>query len=112
MKVFLEKLVKEWGYTDIEDFAFQKAIEVLTHKFEQYTKEIQFYESKYGMSFDEFEKNVAYIKDKGIIEKEDDWMDWGGILHSFHSVKNKINKLKDENIIKNHSTIVEVNFVK
>ena len=69
-------------------------IEVLEHNLKQYATEIQFYESKYKMNIDEFLKKVSEIKDKGIIEKEDDWMEWDSANHSFNYYKKQIEKVK------------------
>ena len=39
-------------------------------------------EKRYGVEFHEFEKNSSAITKHSILEKEDDFIEWEGILHS------------------------------
>ncbi len=60
---------------------------VSNHKLSNYESEIQKYKNKYGFDFKEFESKFSNIVEISIIEKEDDFMEWEGLSHSFNSLQ-------------------------
>ncbi len=95
----LEATVQELGFPSIEEFARFHALDILEHKLEMYEKELGNFQKKYGFEFQEFEKNSSSITKQGILEKEDDFIEWESILHSSKAVQRKIIELKTENQI-------------
>jgi len=72
----------------------------LERKIADLEKEIQKYEKKYAMSFEEFEKKInnkkfaeELEKKHGIIQVENDYFDWGGAVTDFRFFKGKLEKL-------------------
>lgn len=63
-------------------------------------EEVNKYEAKYGMSFEEFGKrirdkrfNEELEKKYGTIQVENDYFDWGGALTDLQFLKEKLGKL-------------------
>ncbi len=80
-KSSLEKAIHRFGYTSVLDFARIQVQILIREKIAFYQGQIAIYERKYGMNFDEFRKRVVEQTDPvlsrfGIIEKEDDDMEW------------------------------------
>lgn len=98
MNQLLESTIKELGFSDIESFAHYYAIEILEHKLSNYQLEIQKYKDKYGLDFEQFESKFLEISQFSIIEKEDDFIEWEGLLHSLKSLKIKIEQLRESKI--------------
>lgn len=79
---FLEEVVqKELGFSSVDDFARQQAYSIFQQKLADCKAIIARYEAKYGMVFQTFEQRIVDQQDEvlkhfGIIEKEDDLMDW------------------------------------
>lgn len=90
----LEATVQELGFPTIEEFARFHALDILEHKLVMYEKELGNFQQKYGVDFQEFEKNPSAITKHGILEKEDDFIEWESILHSSKAVQKKIIELK------------------
>jgi hypothetical protein len=92
----LQATVQELGFPTIEEFARFHALDILEHKLVMYEKQLGNFQQKYGVEFQEFEKNASVISKHGILEKEDDFIEWESILHSSKAVQKKIVELKTE----------------
>jgi len=95
----LQATVQELGFPTIEEFARFHALDILEHKLVMYEKQLGNFQQKYGVEFHEFEKNSSAFTKHSTLEKEDDFMEWEGILHSSKVVQKKILGLKTENQI-------------
>lgn len=92
----LQATVQELGFPTIEEFARFHALDILEHKLVMYETQLGNFQQKYGIEFQEFEKNSSVITKHGILEKEDDFIEWESILHSSKAVQKKIVELKTE----------------
>lgn len=92
----LQATVQELGFPTIEEFARFHALDILEHKLVMYEKELSNFQQKYGVELQDFEKNSSAFTKHSILEKEDDFIEWESILHSFKSVQRKITELKSE----------------
>ena len=72
----LTATVHSLGYESVDDFALQKAKEVLQAQIDVYQKEVEQYEEKYGMSFQAFSEKFDQKSEFRLFEREDDEMDW------------------------------------
>lgn len=92
----LQATVQELGFPTIEEFARFHALDILEHKLVMYEKQLTNFQQKYGIEFQEFKKNSSVIAEHGILEKEDDFIEWESILHSSKAVQKKVAELKTE----------------
>ena len=72
----LENLVKDFGYSSVEDFTRIQARNLLMQRIAYFQSRVDFFTKKYGMHFKEFEEKWHDLTHFGIIEKEDDGQDW------------------------------------
>ena len=77
----LERVIQNLGYRSTDDFLHIQLRNVLEQKVAYYQSRIDFFEHKYGMSFDEFRQRVVDKSDSAlarfsVIEKENDDNDW------------------------------------
>lgn len=79
---FLEEVIqKELGYYSIDDFVKQQAHAIFEQKLTTTQTAIARYEAKYRMNLGDFQTRIANAQDEslsqfGLIEKEDDLLDW------------------------------------
>jgi hypothetical protein len=83
----LEKTAKALGYQSAVDFARIELRHQAAQKLTYFQGRADLYEQKYGMTLQEFAERVPNqgdisLKRFGIIEKEDDLMDWESSEHS------------------------------
>lgn len=81
----LDRIVQHLGYRSADDFLHIQLRNVLEQKIAYYQSRIDFFEQKYGMTFDEFQQRVVDKSDTilsrfGVIEKENDDNDWDDAL--------------------------------
>lgn len=74
------QLINSLGYTSVMDFAREQAKGIILQKIAYYKSRIDFFEQKYGMSFDAFCQNFEQIKQHSVFEKEDDSISWESSL--------------------------------
>lgn len=77
----LDKVVQRFGYTSVLDFTRIQVQILIREKIAFYKGQVSIYEKKYGMDFEEFRRRVVEKTDPvlskfGVIEKEDDDMEW------------------------------------
>ena len=72
----IENLVKDFGYTSVEDFTRIQARNLLMQRIAYFQSRIDFFTKKYSMTYKEFEEKWHDLTSFGIIEKEDDGQDW------------------------------------
>lgn len=80
-----EAVIRDLGYQSIDDFLRVQVRHALEQKISYYQSRIDFYEQKYGMSFEQFRHRVTDANDSvltnyGSIEKEDDDINWDDAL--------------------------------
>ena len=96
----LEETAHALGYQSAVAFAQIELRNRAAQKLAYFKSRVDLYEQKYNMSFDEFMQRVPNQKDVdlkrfGIIEKEDDSIDWDDSSHSFHFYAQQLNSLTD-----------------
>jgi len=72
----LDRTVQSLGYTTIQSFALEQAKNILQQKMAYYQSQIDFFEQKYNLGFDQFCIQFDVILNHNIIEKENDSMRW------------------------------------
>ena len=72
----IENLVKDFGYTSVEDFTRIQARNLLMQRIAYFQSRIDFFTKKYNMTYKEFEEKWHDLTTFGIIEREDDGLDW------------------------------------
>ena len=101
LNTVLEKTAHVLGYQSAIDFARIELRNQVAQKLAYFKGRASVYEQKYNMSLDEFMQRVpnqqdADLKQFGIIEKEDDSMDWEDSQHSFAFYQQQLAQLIDE----------------
>lgn len=96
---FLEEVVqKELGFQSVDEFVKQQAYTIFQRKLAETESVVARYEAKYGMSLSEFQGRVIDKQDEvlrhfGIIEKEDDSMDWEFQDHALPYFRQRLEQL-------------------
>ncbi len=77
----LDSLAQSLGYRSVSDFTRIQLRHAVEQKMAYYQSRVDYYQQKYGMDFSEFRRRVVDQADPqlskfGIIEKEDDDMEW------------------------------------
>ena len=96
---FLEVVVqKELGFHSMDEFVKQQAYAIFQQKLTETESVVVRYEAKYGMSLDQFQQRIVNPKDDvlmhfGIIEKEDDLMDWEFQHHALPYFRQRLEQL-------------------
>ncbi len=81
MGVLEEVLLKE-GYGSTSELAQDWALMTALSRLEQYRAECEFFERKYGMKFDAFDKTLHRKKGEEDFEKEEELEDWEFALNA------------------------------
>jgi len=70
--------------------------DAIEHRIEKIEKEINDYEKKYGMSFEEFKEkfNKDEISDSYSYDIEMDYLEWEGLISRLEKYTNMLNDLK------------------
>jgi hypothetical protein len=89
----LDSTIQSWGYNSVEAFAREHAKNILQQKMSYYQSQINYFEEKYGMSFELFSSEFAKIKNHSIIEKEDDSIHWETAIDVFQSYQKEFSTL-------------------
>lgn len=96
---FLEDIVqKELGFSSMDAFVREQTYHIFQQRFNETQAIIARYEEKYGMNLTEFQKRVINPGDEllrpfGIIEKEDDLMDWEFQHHGLPYYQQRLQQL-------------------
>ena len=94
----LEETAHALGYQSAVDFARIELKSRAAQKHAYFKSRVDLYEQKYDMSFDEFMERVprrddVALKRFGLIEKEDDCMDWEDSQHSLNFYQQQLDSL-------------------
>ncbi len=89
----IENLVKDFGYTSVEDFTRIQARSLLMQRIAYFQGRIDFFSKKYSMTYDEFQAKWHNLTHFGIIEKEEDGMDWETALEMSNIYDKKLIEL-------------------
>ena len=96
---FLEEVVqKELGFDSVDDFIRQQALAIFHQKLAETESAVSRYETKYGMSLIEFQTRIVNQQDEllkrfGIIEREDDLLDWEFQDHALPYYRQRLEQL-------------------
>ena len=96
---FLEDIVqKEFGFSSMDAFVKQQTYCIFQQRFDETQAIIARYETKYGMNLTGFQERVVNADDEllrpfGIIEKEDDLMDWEFQDHALPYYQQRLQQL-------------------
>ncbi len=96
----LEETAHALGYQSAVDFARIELRSRVAQKVAYFQGRVDLYEQKFGMLFDEFIERIPNWEDSalkrfGIIEKEDDSMEWESSLHSLRFYQQQLDSLSD-----------------
>ncbi|AEG16381.1 hypothetical protein Desku_2870 [Desulfofundulus kuznetsovii DSM 6115] len=75
---FLQKVtpvLREMGFADVKEFLKEQALLLLMAKISRYKAECDYFQSKYGMSFEDFARKVENAKEEDFAQEED-LLDW------------------------------------
>ncbi|RCR67165.1 hypothetical protein [Larkinella punicea] len=89
----LENTFQEMGYTSMADYAIQKAREELLQELKKSLDEVAQFETKYSMTYLEFDKRFHDLTQFGLFEREDDIMDWRAELEVIRVVEKRLARL-------------------
>jgi hypothetical protein len=101
MNAVFEKTAHALGYQSAIDFTRIELRNQVAQKLAYFKGRISVYEQKYNMGFEEFMRRVPNqqdvdLKQFGVIEKEDDLLDWEDSQHSFEFYQRQLVQLIDE----------------
>ena len=91
----VKEIVSKEGYASAEEFARDGAVVLALSRVEQYKAEIEYFEKKYGMNFEEFESFVHRQKGREDFAKEADAEDWEFALEALRWWQVKVGELQD-----------------
>jgi hypothetical protein len=83
----IESIFHEMGFKSSTDYAIRKAQEELLQELKICSERIAVFEKKYGMTYEEFYKRFHELTQFGLIEREDDSMDWKVEVHEIRAVE-------------------------
>jgi hypothetical protein len=91
-------LLKNLGYEDVNQFVISQSKRILTEKMQLLQKQIENYEQKYGMDYQEFVVRVKIANDPilhkfSIIEKENDDNAWEDTLSFIELYQKRLQEL-------------------
>lgn len=80
-----EAIIRDLGYQNTDDFLRVQVRHALEQKISYYQSRVDFYEQKYGMTFEQFRHVVTdpsnpALANFGVVEKENDDIDWDDAL--------------------------------
>ena len=86
----LDRTVQSWGYSTVHDFAREQAISILQQKIAYYQSQIDLFEQKYGLDFENFCQQFDLIQHHHLFEKEDDSLRWETALDVLKSYQSEL----------------------
>ncbi len=89
----VEGVFREMGYKSSTDYAIQKMRDELLHELKVCMTQIDIFEKKYGMGYDEFFRQFNELTQVGLFEREDDIMDWRAELTVLRGVEKRLSRL-------------------
>ncbi|SOD92761.1 hypothetical protein SAMN06269250_4145 [Spirosoma fluviale] len=92
-QISVESIFHEMGYTSSTDYAIKKVREELLRELKVCSDAISVFEKKYGMGYEEFYNRFNELTQFGLIEREDDSMDWRAELTVLRGVEKRLTKL-------------------
>jgi hypothetical protein len=89
-----EAIITQLGFKDIKSFIKNQALMMIRAKQDKYDSENKFFERKYNMSFDEFQKKLNEQKGSENFEEEDDLLDWRFAREALDNLEKKKQDMK------------------
>lgn len=71
-----EGIITQLGFKDIKAFIKNQALIMMLAKLDKYESENNFFERKYRMSFEDFQRKIEELKDDEDFEEDNDYLDW------------------------------------
>lgn len=101
----LEETAHALGYQSAIDFARIELHNRAAQRLAYFQSRADLYMQKYGMTLNEFMQRVSHrddldLKRFGIIEKEDDLMDWESSDHSLRFYQQQLDSLRNGAVVK------------
>jgi hypothetical protein len=89
-----ETIINQLGFKDIKSFVKHQASLLILAKIDKYESENTFFERKYRMSFDDFQKALKGAAGNEVFEQEDDYLDWRFARESLHRLREQKHELE------------------
>jgi hypothetical protein len=89
-----EAIITQLGFKDIKSFIKNQALMIILAKLDKYESENSFFEKKYLMTFEEFQKNIQAQTKTENFEEEDDYLDWRFTREALESLGKKKEDMK------------------
>jgi hypothetical protein len=89
-----EAIITQLGFKDIKTFIKNQALMMILAKLDKYESENRFFEKKYLMSFEEFQKKIKGHEKIENFEEEDDYLDWRFAREALESLGKKKQDMK------------------
>lgn len=91
--IALQETLNQMGFSSVEDFAYEKAKELLLKEIAESMKRIAVFEKKYGMDYYDFCKQFPSLP-QPIFEKEEDSAEWHAEIKLRESLLQKLSKFE------------------
>ena len=91
----MKEILLEEGYTSEETLVRDVSLLFAMSKSEQYRSECEFFQKKYRMSIDDFDKMLHKKRGIELIEKEEDFEDWEFAVNALKWWEDKVRELKN-----------------
>ena len=89
-----EAIITQLGFKDIKSFIKNQALMMILAKLDKYESENKFFERKYLVSFEEFQKKIQEQQEIENFEEEDDYLDWRFAREALESLEKKKQDIK------------------
>ncbi len=89
----IEQIFQKAGYSSSTDYAVKKMQDELLHDLKVSSERVAVFEKKYGMSYAEFYKQFDDLTQFGLIEREDDIMNWRLEVNEIREIEQRLVRL-------------------
>lgn len=89
----IEQVFQKAGYSSSTDYAVKKMQEELLHELKVCSERVEVFEKKYGMTYAEFYVRFNELTQFGLIEREDDIMDWRLEVNEIREIERQLVRL-------------------
>ena len=89
-----EGIINQLGFKDIKSFVKNQALMMMLAKLDKYESEYKFFERKYRMTFEDFQKQVRELKGNENFDEDDDYLDWRFVKETLEDLREKKQELE------------------
>ena len=89
----IEQVFQKAGYSSSTDYAVKKMQEELLRELKLCSERVEVFEKKYGMTYAEFYVKFNELTQFGLIEREDDIMDWRLEVNEIREIERRLVRL-------------------